>query len=277
MALDQLHDGDEKEMGFLDHLEELRWHLVRSAASIAVFSILAFLAKDFFWDVLVMGPTRSDFWTYQKLCLIGDMINSSALCIQDMNIEVQNRTLQGQFLVHIKSSFVAGLVLAFPYTFWEIWRFVKPGLRKNEQKASRGIVWVVTLLFLTGVFFGYFVVTPLSVNFLYNYTISEQIQNIPDVSNILGLVATLALACGLMFQLPVASYMLAKAGILTPATMKNYRRHALVVILILSAVITPPDVISQVLIALPLSGLYEVSIVVCKRVSKKLERELYES
>ena len=277
MALDQLHDGDEKEMGFLDHLEELRWHLVRSVASIAVFTILAFMAKEFFWDVLVMGPTRSDFWTYRKLCEVGELIGSQALCIEDMNIMPQNRTLQGQFLVHIKSSFIAGLVLAFPYTFWEIWRFVKPGLRNTEKKASRGIVWVVTFLFLLGVAFGYFVVTPLSINFLFNYTVSEQIQNIPDISNILGLVATLALACGLMFQLPIASYILSKAGILTPALMKSYRRHAIVIILIVSAIITPPDVISQVLIALPLTGLYEISILVSKRINRKRERELYES
>lgn len=277
MALDQLFDEDEKEMGFLDHLEELRWHLVRSVLAIVVFTVLAFIAKDFFWDVLVMGPTNSDFWTYRKLCEIGDLIGSSALCIDDMRIEVQNRTLQGQFLVHIKSSFVAGLVLAFPYTFWEIWRFVKPGLRTNEKKASRGVVAVVTLLFLMGVSFGYFIVTPLSINFLYNYQLSDQIRNIPDVSNILGTVSTLALACGLMFQLPVASYMLSKAGIVTPELMKRFRRHAIVVILVVSAVITPPDVFSQILIALPLSGLYEISIIISKRVNKRRDKELYES
>ncbi len=224
-----------------------------------------------------MGPTNSDFWTYRKLCEIGDYIGSSALCIEEMNIQVQNRTLQGQFLVHIKSSFVAGMVLAFPYTFWEIWRFVKPGLRKSERKASRGIVWVVTFLFLTGVSFGYFIVTPLSINFLYNYQLSAQIQNIPDVTNVLGTVATLALACGLMFQLPVAAYMLSKAGIVTPDLMKRYRRHAIVVILTVSAIITPPDVFSQVLIALPLTGLYEISILISKRVNKRREQELYES
>lgn len=264
-------------MGFLDHLEELRWHLVRSVVSIVVFTVLAFLAKDFFWDVLVMGPTNSDFWTYRKLCELGQLVGSSSLCIDDMNIIIQNRTLQGQFLVHIKSSFVAGLVLAFPYTFWEIWRFVKPGLRNNEKKASRGVVWVVTLLFLIGVFFGYFVVTPLSINFLYNYTLSDQIQNILDVTNILGTVATLSLACGLMFQLPVASYMLSKAGIITPELMKRFRRHAIVVILIISAIITPPDIMSQILIAMPLTLLYEISIFISKRVNKKRDQELYES
>lgn len=275
MALDQAHDIDnDEEMGFLDHLEELRWHLVRSFASVFIFAIGAFLAKDFFWNVMVMGPTRSDFWTYQKLCQFADLIGTPALCIDEMNIAIQNRTLQGQFLVHIKTSLIAGLVLAFPYTFWEVWRFVKPGLKNNERSASRGIVFVVTLLFLTGVAFGYFIVTPLSINFLYNYELSESIQNIIDVTNIMGLVATLALACGLMFQLPVVSYMLSKAGIVTPALMKSYRRHAVVVILVLSAIITPPDVISQILIALPLTLLYEVSIIISRRVNKKREKAL---
>ncbi len=275
MALDQAHDlNDDKEMGFLDHLEELRWHLVRSFASVFVFAIAAFLAKDFFWNVMVMGPTKSDFWTYRKLCELGSLIGSPVLCIDEMNISIQNRTLQGQFLVHIKTSLIAGLVLAFPYTFWEVWRFIKPGLKGNERKASRGIVFVVTLLFLAGVAFGYFVVTPLSVNFLYNYKLSADIQNIIDVTNVMSLVASLALACGLMFQLPVVSYMLSKAGIVTPALMKNYRRHAFVVILVISAIITPPDVISQILIALPLTLLYEVSIIISRRVNKKREKAL---
>ena len=275
MALDQSHDiADDKEMGFLDHLEELRWHLVRSFASIFIFAILAFLAKDFFWNVLVIGPTQSDFWTYRKLCELAELINVSALCIEDMNIVLQNRTLQGQFMVHIKTSVIAGLVLAFPYTFWEIWRFIKPGLKKTERKASRGITFIVTLLFLMGISFGYFIITPISVNFLWNYQLSESIQNIPDVSNVLGLVAAVALASGLLFQLPVVSYILSKAGIVTPDLMKSYRRHAFVVILVVSAIITPPDVITQVLIALPLTLLYEVSIVISRRVNKKREKAL---
>ena len=275
MALDQQHDTQEdKEMGFLDHLEELRWHLMRSFASVFIFAIGAFLAKDFFWNVMVIGPTQSDFWTYRKLCELSTLINIPALCIDEMNIVLQNRTLQGQFMVHIKTSLVAGLVLGFPYTFWEIWRFIKPGLKKNERRASRGVTFVVTLLFLMGLGFGYFIITPISVNFLWNYQLSASIQNIPDVSNVLGLVAAVALASGLLFQLPVVSYMLSKAGIVTPELMRRYRKHSFVVILVLSAIITPPDVISQILIALPLTLLYEVSIVISRRVNKRREKAL---
>lgn len=261
-------------MSFLDHLEELRWHLVRSAAAIVVFSIAAFLAKDFVWNVLIFGPTKSDFWTYQQLCQLADFLNSPLLCLgTDIPIEIQNRQITGQFTMHIKSSLIVGLILAFPYTFWEIWRFIKPGLHSKEKKASRGAVIVVSFLFLLGIVFGYFIVTPLSINFLANYNLSDSIQNIIDINSLVGLVSTLALACGVMFQLPVVTYFLSKAGIITPKLMKTYRRHSIVVILIISAVITPPDVISQLLIALPLLLLYEISIVISARIHKRMDKE----
>lgn len=274
MALDQLQDIDEGEMSFLDHLEELRWHLVRSAGAIVVFSIAAFLAKDFVWNDLIFGPTRSDFWTYQKLCQLSEFLNSPLLCLgKDIPIDIQNRQITGQFTMHIKSSLIVGLILAFPYTFWEIWRFVKPGLHSREQRASRGAVIVVSFLFLTGIAFGYFIVTPLSINFLANYTLSDVIENIIDINSLVGLVSTLALACGVMFQLPVVTYFLSKAGIITPKLMKAYRRHSIVVILIISAVITPPDIISQLLIAMPLLVLYEISILISGRIQKRMDKE----
>ena len=274
MALDQLQDIDEKEMSFLDHLEELRWHLIRSAIAIFAFSILAFLAKDFVWNEIIFGPTRADFWTYQKLCELADLLRSPLLCLgADIPIDIQNRQITGQFTLHIKSSLIVGLILAFPYTFWEIWRFIKPGLRTQEKNASRGAVAVVTFLFLSGIAFGYFIVTPLSIDFLANYTLSDVIQNIIDINSLVGLVSTLALACGIMFQLPVVTYFLSKAGIITPRLMKAYRRHSVVAILIISAVITPPDVISQLLIAFPLLFLYEVSIFISRRIEKRAEKE----
>lgn len=260
-------------MSFLDHLEELRWHLIRSALAIFVFSILAFLGKDFVWNEIIFGPTRSDFWTYQKLCELADFLKSPLLCLgTDIPIDIQNRQITGQFTLHIKSSLIVGLIMAFPYTFWEVWRFIKPGLRKQEKNASRGAVFVVTLLFLTGIAFGYFIVTPLSINFLANYNLSDVIQNIIDINSLVGLVSTLALSCGLMFQLPVVTYFLSKAGIITPRLMKAYRRHSIVVILIISAIITPPDVISQLLIALPLLLLYEISIVISRRIEKQAQK-----
>lgn len=261
-------------MGFLDHLEELRWHLIRSAAAILIFSIGAYLVSGFIWDVIIFGPTRSDFWTFRKLCELADYLSSPALCIGEFSFEIQNRQITGQFLMDIKSSFVIGLILTFPYAFWEIWRFVKPGLKSNERRASRGVVFVVSLLFISGVLFGYFIVTPLSINFLANYKISSTIVNNIDITSLLGLVATLALACGLMFQLPVVTYMLSKAGIVTPGLMRAYRRHSIVVILVLSAIITPPDVISQLLIAFPLVFLYEISIMISGRIQRKLDKKL---
>ena len=276
MALDQLHD-DDKEMGFLDHLEELRWHLVRSVVAIVVFSVAAFLAKDFVWKGVILAPIYSDFWTYKQLCYLAELFKTPVLCLGDIPIDIQNRTITGQFTMHIKSSLVIGLVLAFPYAFWEIWRFVKPGLRHSERSASRGVVLAVSFLFITGVLFGYYIVTPLSLNFLGNYSLVDSIDNNIDITSILNTITTLVLACGFMFQLPMATYILSKAGIVTPDLMKRYRRQSIVVILLLSAIITPPDVMSQILIALPLSLLYEISIVISKRINKKRERELYES
>lgn len=260
-------------MSFLDHLEELRWHLIRSVASILVFSIAAFVFKDFIWGTVILGPTKSDFWTYRFLCDMADLLETPLLCFGDIPMILINTEITAQFTVHIKSSLIIGLALGFPYIFWEIWRFVKPGLHATERNASRGIVFVVSLLFISGVLFGYFVVTPLSINFLSNYSLAESINNQIKITSIVSLVATLALACGFMFQLPVATYILAKAGIISPLLMKTYRKHAVVVILVVSAIITPPDVISQVLIALPLMLLYEISIKVCKRVVRKAERK----
>lgn len=274
MALDQVDvDEEGKEMSFLDHLEELRWHLIRSVLAVLVFSVSAFLFKDFIWNEVIFGPTKVDFWTYQVLCDLAEKLEAPALCFGEIPMNIINIDITGQFTMHIKSSLIIGLVFGFPYAFWETWRFVKPGLRKSERRASRGIVFTVSMLFLSGVLFGYFIVSPLSINFLSNYTLADTIRNEIRITSVVSLVATLALACGFMFQLPVASYILSKAGIVGPETMRAYRKHAIVVILIVSAIITPPDVISQVLIALPLMLLYEVSIGVSKRITKKAERE----
>ncbi|MFT7267898.1 MAG: sec-independent protein translocase protein TatC [Roseivirga sp.] len=270
MALDQ--ENDTSEMGFLDHLEELRWHLVRSVIAIFIFSLLAFLGREIVWDTIIFGPTKSDFWTYRKLCELSETINSPLLCLNQPTMVFQNRQMTGQFVMHITSSAVIGLILGFPYLFWEIWRFIGPGLRNNEKKASKGAVVVVSILFLIGICFGYFIVTPLSINFLSNYELSESIDDFIDISSIVGLISTLVLACGFMFQLPVVSYFLSKAGLVTPALMKRYRKHAFVTILIISAVLTPPDIMSQILIALPVTLLYEVSIAVSRRVERSNEK-----
>lgn len=267
MSLDQLGDG--KEMSFLDHLEELRWHIIRSLIAMVVLSIAAFMSKELVFHTVLLGPSRVDFWTYQKLCALSEWLNSTAICIDSLPFIIQSRQMTGQFAMHLTSSFVVGLVFAFPYTFWEIWRFIKPGLYPKERRASRGATASVSVLFLTGVLFGYFILTPISVNFLANYQVDDAIVNEFDIVSYITTVTTLVLACGLLFQLPVVVFFLTKAGLLSSNLMKTYRKHALVVILILGAILTPPDPFSQLLIAVPLLGLYQVSIFICKRVERR--------
>jgi len=259
----------EKEMSFLDHLEELRWHLIRSIVSILVFAIAAFLSKDIIWDTIILGPSKPDFWTYQAMCAFGQKIGSTGLCIDELPFIIQSRKMTGQFTMHILSSVVIGLLCAFPYAFWEMWRFIRPGLYETEQKLSRGATFFVSLLFTIGVLFGYFIVTPLAVNFLANYQVAETILNEFDIISYVTTVATLVVACGLMFQLPIVVFFLTKAGLVTPELMKAYRRHAIVVILIVGAIITPPDPISQVLMAFPLIFLYQISIFISRMVLKR--------
>lgn len=260
-------------MSFLDHLEELRWHLIRSIASILVFAIAAFLSKDLIWDTIILGPSKPDFWTYRAMCQMGEKIGFGVFCIEELPFIIQSRQMTGQFTMHILSSLVIGLMCAFPYAFWEMWRFIRPGLYDTEQKVSRGATFFVSLLFITGVLFGYFIVTPLAVNFLANYQVAESILNEFDIISYVSTVSMLVLACGLMFQLPIVVYFLTKAGLVTPELMRTYRRHAIIVILLASAILTPPDVISQVLIAFPLVFLYQISIYISKMVIKKSEEQ----
>lgn len=264
---------DENEMTFLDHLEELRWHLIRAVGSIAFFTVLAFVSKKIVFHEIILGPSRPDFVTYRMLCKLGEMLSSPLICIDTLPFTIQSRTMTGQFTMHITSSMVIGLVCAFPYAFWEIWRFVKPGLYENEKTVTRGATFFVSFLFLSGVFFGYFIVSPLSVNFLSNYQIDESIINEFDIVSYISTLSMLVLACGVMFQLPMVVYFLSKVGLVTPETMKAYRKHAFVVILFVSAVITPPDVFSQVLIALPIFLLYQASIFISARVVSQIEEE----
>ena len=222
MPLDQM-DDDEKEMSFLDHLEELRWHLIRSLAAIFVFAIAAFVSKDLVFHTIILGPSRPDFWTYGMLCKVSNLLGSDAFCIEELPFIIQSRQMTGQFTMHITSSFVIGLIMAFPYAFWEIWRFIKPGLYPTERKAARGATFYVSFLFLLGVFFGYFVVTPISINFLANYQIDTSILNEFDIVSYVSTVTTLILACALLFQLPIVVFFLTKAGLVTPALMRKYR------------------------------------------------------
>lgn len=266
----------EKEMSFLDHLEELRWHLIRSFGAIGILAITAFVSKDLVFHTIILGPSRPDFWTYRMLCQLGEILGSSAICIDELSFIIQSRQMTGQFTMHITSSFVIGLVLAFPYAFWEIWRFVKPGLYPKERKAARGATFYVSTLFIIGVTFGYFIMTPISVNFLASYSLDPSIANEFDIISYVSTVTTLVLASGILFQMPIVTYFLTKAGLITPRLMKQYRKHAMVVILVLGAMLTPPDPFSQILIALPLIGLYQISIAICAMAIRKEEKALKE-
>ncbi len=267
----------EKEMSFLEHLEELRWHIIRSLAAIFVFAIIAFLAKDIVFGKIILGPSRADFWTYQMFCKIGHLTGTDAFCIDSLPFIIQNRKMTAQFTLHLTSSFVIGLILAFPYAFWELWRFIKPGLYPREKKVSRGAVFFVSLLFISGVLFGYFIITPISINFLSHYQLDPSISNEIDLSSYIGTLMMLVLASGLMFQLPVVVFFLTKAGIITPEILITYRKHAVIVILVLSALLTPPDVVSQILMAFPLLFLYQISIFISKRIVKQEKKLLEEA
>lgn len=266
----------EKEMSFLEHLEELRWHIIRSLLSILVFAIAAFIYRAPIWKYIILAPSRADFWTYRMFCRFGNITGAEFFCVDELPFIIQNRTMTAQFTMALTSSFIIGIIIAFPYAFWEIWRFIKPGLYNQEKQLSRGAVFFVTLLFLSGITFGYFVVAPISINFLTNFKLDPSILNEIDLTSYVSTVMMLVLACGIMFQLPVVVYFLTKAGIITPAFLKTYRKHAIVVILVLSALLTPPDVISQILMSMPLLFLYEISIVVSSTIKRKEDRLLLE-
>ncbi|MDB5262486.1 MAG: preprotein translocase subunit TatC [Adhaeribacter sp.] len=274
MADEEEESHGEQEMSFIDHLEQLRWHIIRALGSIIVFGAGAFMAKTFVFHDLILGPSRTDFYTYRKLCQLGDYLGNKGICIDNIPFTLQSREMSSQFTTHITVSLIIGLILAFPYAFWEIWRFIEPGLYPNERKSSRGAVFFVTILFIIGVLFGYFIAAPLSINFLASYTVDPSILNEFDLSSYIGTLTRMTLACGIMFELPMIVFFLAKAGIASPELMRLYRRHAIVVILIIAALISPPDVLSMTIFALPLVGLYEVSILIAKGVQRSTLKRL---
>jgi sec-independent protein translocase protein TatC len=272
---EEKENPEEKEMSFIDHLEELRWHIIRSVGSIVVFAIIAFFSKHFVFHVVLLGPSRPDFWTYRMLCKLGAAIGTPGLCVDKLDFTMQSRDVGGQFTTHITTAAVIGLICAFPYTFWEIWRFIRPGLHPTERKAASGATFFVTVLFMMGIAFGYFIISPLTINFLANYKLDESIVNEFDILSYFSTLVTLTLACGAMFQLPIVAFFLSKAGVINPRLMREYRKHAYVVILVIAAIITPsPDVISQILVAMPLFLLYEVSITVSGNVVKQKMKAL---
>lgn len=261
-------------MSFLDHLEDLRWHLLRSVIAILLAGVAAFVAKDFVFDVLLFGPKNNDFLTYRLLCQVSNFLGfDDSFCISELPFRIQSRTMAGQFSAHIWTSITLGFVIAFPYVIYQFWKFISPGLYTYERKTASGFIGVSTLLFFMGVLFGYYVVTPLSVRFLGTYTVSSEVFNDFDLSSYTALVRASVLASGLIFELPILIYFLTKVGLVTPELMRKYRKISLVLVMFLSAVITPPDVASQIIVAIPVLILYELSIFISKRVIKNMTKK----
>lgn len=262
------HQTQTKEMSFIDHLEELRWHLIRSLMVISIITILVFISKAIVFGKIILGPSKATFFTYQWLCTIGKKLKlGNFFCFEKLTFEIINTEMAGQFLIHLKSSFVIGFIVAFPYVLFEIWRFVKPGLYENERHYTSGIVFFGSVFFFMGVLFGYFILTPFSINFLGSYFVSETVANTITLSSYVSTLTTLVVASGAVFELPMIVYILAKLKLITAKDMRTYRKHGLVIMLIFSAIITPPDLTSQIIIALPLYILYEFSILIAKRVN----------
>lgn len=272
----QAQQGDD--MSFLQHLEALRWHLVRSLGAIILLAIIIFLNKTLVFDGIIFAPKRADFITFTMLCEFSAVLHEflpfmfttpDVLCIGQEIPKLQNISMTGQFTSHIMVSLLGGLVAAFPYILWEVWRFVKPGLHPKERNMARGLIFFASVLFFGGVLFGYYVISPLSINFLSTYSVSAEVETIPTLRTYITTVTTVVVACGFLFELPVLVYFLTKTGLITPAFLRQYRRHFIVLALVLSAIITPPDVFSQLLVCFPLAVLYEVSILLSAYIVRK--------
>lgn len=262
-----------EEMSFLDHLEELRWRLIRSVLGIFVAAIVAFIFKDIIFDQIILAPKNPSFWTNRMFCKLAEFVDTPALCINQSPLEIISMQMAGQFNMHMWVSLIFGLIIAFPYVFYEFWSFIAPALKSKERKYANGAIFFSSFLFLTGVVFGFYMIVPLTVNFLGSYSVSSEVTNTINITSYISTLTSVVLASGAIFELPIVVYFLTKIGLLTPEFMKKYRRHSIVVIFILSAIITPPDVFSQTLVAIPLILLYEVSIFISRSVVRQRKKQ----
>lgn len=257
---------EEGKMSFLEHLEELRWRLVRSAVAILLIAVVLWIFREWILDKIFFSMRYPDFYTFQLMC------DYFGICVDKIEISLQSTTMTGQFSYSLMMSFLGGIVLSFPFIFYQLWSFVKPGLKQNEKDVAKGIVFYVSILFFLGILFGYFVVAPLCVQFFGNFKASESVENIFTINSYMSTVLSTVFYSGLLFLLPVLSYAFTKLGVLNAAFLRKYRKHAIIGILILSALITPPDLISQVIVSIPIVLLYEIGILVAARVEKKLKK-----
>lgn len=258
-------------MSFLDHLEELRWRIVRSVIAILILAVAMWFVKEWIINNLFIAMTKTDFISFQAMC------DWFGICIGDIPVNFQSTKVGAQFTYALWMCFVGGFILAFPFVFYQIWGFIKPGLKENEKKMVSGITFYVTILFLMGVVFGYLVVAPLCIQFFGYFMISPEFKNIWMIGSFMSLIISSVIFTGLLFLLPVVVYILSKIGIITPSFLRKYRKHSIVGVLILSAIITPPDFISQVIVSIPIIILYEIGIIISARVEKARIRNMKRS
>lgn len=277
--LDQLHEEERlrqhrAEMSFFEHIEELRSHILRSALAIVVVGTVCFLNKEFIFNTLIFGPRHPDFPTYRAMCGLSYWAGlGDSMCFEPVKFQIITRQLGEILMQHLYISFWLGVIGAFPFILWEFWKFIRPGLYENEQKSIRGVVGICSALFLLGVSFGYYVIAPFSINFLAGYTI-EGAEVSPTLDSYVTYMTMFTIPTGLIFEMPVVAYFLTKIGLVGYRSLRTFRRYAIVVILIIAAIITPPDVVSQTIVAIPLYLLYEVSILVSRRVQLRRERNM---
>ena len=256
------------EMSFLEHLEELRWHIIRSAIAIIVLAVVAFVCKEIVFDEIIIKPSRPEFWTNRMFAKLAELTGANALSINSKPLQLIGINMSDQFSAHLWVSIIAGFIISFPYIMFEVWRFISPALYENERKYSTGAVFYISLLFMLGVLFGYYIIAPLTIDFLGGWQVSAEVTNQITIISYMTTVATVALSGGIVFELPILIYFLSKVGILDAHTLKYYRRHAYVGLLVLATIITPPDVFSQIMVCIPLVLLYEVGIFIARRVER---------
>lgn len=277
MPLDQDFEEEEtpKEMTFFEHLDELRKYILRALIGVTVFTLLALIFKDILFTGIIFAPTRLDFWTYEMLCKLSYQVNNTDnLCIKSIDYIIFSPSVTAQFTQYFMVSVIAGIILSFPWILYQLWLFIKPALSHKESKSATGMVIYCSGLFFIGVLFGYFMLTPVSLNFLGSFKLMDSIENKFTVESYIGFVTMLTLATGIIFELPIIIYFLAKLGLVTVEFLRKYRRYAIVIILLLSAIITPPDITSQILMTIPLAILYEAGIIIARRVERRKAREM---
>ena len=263
-----------KEMSFLGHLEELRWLLVRSSAAVVTMAVVSYFFADYIFTELIFGPTDPSFITYRLFCEASHSLGfADSICITKLNFIIQNTEMEGQVNIFCWICITAGFILAFPYILWEFWKFISPALYEKERKGAKLFIFLASILFFLGVLFGYYIIVPMSVNFLATFSISSIVKNQFSVDSYVSMVRTAVVASGLFFELPIIIYFLTKLGLVTPSFLRKYRKYAVVIVLIVAAIVTPPDVVSQVTVAIPMLLIYEASIWISVFVEKNKKRD----